>query len=1015
MLKKALILTLIGVTLHTAQADIYISEVVEGSSNNKAIEIANNGSSPVTLTNFELASEFSSAWNNQFDLSGVTIAANDVWVIANSSADADLLAKADQTSSSFLVRFSGNDALALLLNGAEHDVFGAFGFDNFNQNVTLRRCNHTPSVTYKTWQWQEFAQDTIDNIGVFNAEDPACVEPEPPVIPTGFSTKTIMELQGSGSHSPFTDVDNDIFTSTQTFKVTGVVTAIQSAGLGDDLPTGFFIQDATGDADVNTSDALFVEAGTKYMTAQGVTTQGDIAVGDELTLYGVVKEESDWTVFEVNESNTFELIFRESTGNVIAVTPLRKLSTDATFDNTLERHENMHVSLDADSDMVIARTFGFDFGVFRNNAVVTHGGVNFHPNQKFSPGSQESNNQRANNEANRIVIESFSAPSNGNVTWYPNFGQDNGSGNTDDYIRVGASISGLEGMITYSRDEYRLFTTNQIDENSFTYEYVADRFAAPELAAGGDLKIVVMNVLNFFNSPFGGAPNPLETNRGAEDQDDFEVQRAKIVSAIAGLDADILGLMEIENNGYDSDSALVELVNLINAEFSIDKQYVIARSERSKRIGTDAISSQILYRRSKIALDRLDVITMPYQKVPAEFYPTKYEGDWEDFRPGSKFMRNSVTPVFTLVDQNSKKLVVSLNHFKSKGSTCWEDLQVTKTNDDGEVVHVLEDTYFQGNCENFRVAAADYLGRQLEKYQGYRVIIGDLNSYATEDPLMVLTNRSKLPAGRQIKAGRNVFVGSEEIFDNSGKVITKSYGYVNAITTRHEDAISYSFNDEVGSLDHILVTSDLNPFIVDATDWNINSVESTLFQYEDRFTGSLPKYTDAFRSSDHDPALLSLNILPDLLTVGSTINLPATAQGIPSASKPVEGKSYRAVLDLTQFSVSSMKVGERINLVLSDKNTNGVVTNSQLARIDLTQSQIERGWVDFLFQPVVEGSLVIEGFYGTELVTVSQVTVEDDDKNSAGGLNILTLMSLFILFGSFRLFSLSNKNREERK
>lgn len=993
-----------------AHADIYISEVVEGTSNNKAIEIANNGSSAVTLTGFQLASEFN-GWNNQYDLSSVTIAANDVWVIANSSADAELLAKADVTSSSFLVRFSGNDALALLLNDAEHDVFGAFGFDNFHQNTTLRRCNHTVSTIYQAWQWTEFAVNTFDDVGVFNAADPACVPPPPPELPAEFTVKTIMELQGSGEYSPFTDVENDVYSSTQTFSVTGVVTKIQDAGLGNDLPQGFFIQDAVGDNDASTSDALFVKANTLAMIDGTSANQAGISEGDELTIYGVVTESYGWTIFEPSVSNTFELIYRQSSGNAIAVTPLRKLASDTTFDITLERYESMHVLLDIDAKMQIARTFGFDFDTFRNNLVMTYGGVNYHPNQHAAPGSSDSIANRANNEANRIVVETFSKAANGVVPWFPDFGDANGQGSTNDYLRVGATVNGLEGVITYSSDEYRFFTTNTITSADLSYQYIADRTPAPVIA-DGNLKIATMNVLNLFNSPFGGAENPLETNRGAEDEDEFIVQRAKIVAAIVALDADVIGIMEVENNGFDNDSSIVQLVNLVNSEFTPENQYVIARPAKDKRIGSDAISSQLIYRRSVIALDRLDIIEMPYQRVPGEFFPTRFEGDWEDFKPTSKYMRNAVTPVFTLDKPDQKKLTVSVNHFKSKGSTCWEDLQKTKVNDDGETIHYLEDTDFQGSCEHLRVAAAHYIGSQLEDYQGYRIIVGDLNSYANEDPVMVLTNQSKLPSTRSIKAGRNVFVGSKEIFGNENEVINKSFGYINIIQKKHEDTVSYSFNDEVGTLDYVLITPDVEPFVVDATDWNINSVESTLFQYESSFTGSLEKYNDPFRSSDHDPAVVSLNMLPLAATATDVVLLPTEAVDIPSSSKLKVDEGYRAVLDLTQFSVASMRVGERVSIVVSDKNSNGIVTASQLGRITLTADDISKGWVSHSFQTVTEGDFLAEGFYKDELVVIAQGFVNEAKKTKGGSLSILTLMLLFMVMVVARKSSFNNLNKE---
>lgn len=57
---------------------------------------------------------------------------------------------------------------------------------------------------------------------------------------------------------------------------------------------------------------------------------------------------------------------------------------------------------------------------------------------------------------------------------------------------------------------------------------------------------------------------------------------------------------------------------------------------------------------------------------------------------------------------------------------------------------------------------------------------------------------------------------------------------------KHPDSWSYSFNDEVGALDHLLVSPSLKHKVVDATDWHINGAESTLFDYNDEFKGNLP-------------------------------------------------------------------------------------------------------------------------------------------------------------------------------
>lgn len=501
--KLVLCVKLVVCTLPVS-ADIYISEVVEGTSNNKAIEIANNGDVAVTLTGFELASEFRSSWSNKYDLSSVTIQPNSVWVVANSNSDPELVALADIAIDSFLVRFNGNDALALLLNGNEHDVFGEFGYDDFNLNITLTRCDHTPVTNYQAWQWQESTVDDWSGIGVFNAADVACVPPPVPSPPEQSITETIMSLQGEGDNSPYVDVENNETTSTETFRISGIVSAVQIAALGQDLPKGFFLQDLAGDGNLLTSDAIFVKAEPETLISVGSATKEPIAVGDELEVYGSVSESFGWTVFLPAQDQGTDLIYRKSQGHHIVPQPLRVLDSDATFEQTLERYENMSTVFDNESDMTIARTFGFDFGSFRNNMVVSHGGVNFHPNQHASPGSEASRAKRKANETNRVIIESFNRAPNGIVPWYPDFGSDNGRGATEDYLRVGATLSGIEGVVSYSFGEYRFFVTNQIDRSSLSYTHLKDRSSAPAISGDG-LKVATMNVLNFFTSPFGGA------------------------------------------------------------------------------------------------------------------------------------------------------------------------------------------------------------------------------------------------------------------------------------------------------------------------------------------------------------------------------------------------------------------------------------------------------------------------------------------------------------------------------
>lgn len=94
-----------------------------------------------------------------------------------------------------------------------------------------------------------------------------------------------------------------------------------------------------------------------------------------------------------------------------------------------------------------------------------------------------------------------------------------------------------------------------------------------------------------------------------------------------------------------------------------------------------------------------------------------------------------------------------MNHFKSKGSACWEDAAPVEQG--GQAGKDLD---YQGACENFRVAAAVALGDALAKIDGHKVILGDMNSYGMEDPMLVLTDYTPEKYGKTIRAARNTYI-----------------------------------------------------------------------------------------------------------------------------------------------------------------------------------------------------------------------------------------------------------------
>ncbi|NLI56615.1 hypothetical protein GX420_06525, partial [bacterium] len=108
-----------------------ISEYIEGSSFNKAIELYNGTLTTIDLSNYKLAlySNGASSPSQSVTLSG-TLAAGDTYIIAHGSADPAILAIADLISSS-VINFNGDDAVALIRTSDASfvDVFGQIGFD----------------------------------------------------------------------------------------------------------------------------------------------------------------------------------------------------------------------------------------------------------------------------------------------------------------------------------------------------------------------------------------------------------------------------------------------------------------------------------------------------------------------------------------------------------------------------------------------------------------------------------------------------------------------------------------------------------------------------------------------------------------------------------------------------------------------------------------------------------------------------------------------------------------------
>ncbi len=145
-------------------AGVFISEYVEGSSYNKALEIYNGTGSSIDLSNYSV--ELSNT-SSDIALSG-TLAAGDVFVVANPNASTSILSETDLQDSG--VAFNGDDQVTLKENGTAIDVVGVSG-STWGEDTTLVR-NDTVSegvTSYDSSQWDSYAGDTFSYLGTHSA------------------------------------------------------------------------------------------------------------------------------------------------------------------------------------------------------------------------------------------------------------------------------------------------------------------------------------------------------------------------------------------------------------------------------------------------------------------------------------------------------------------------------------------------------------------------------------------------------------------------------------------------------------------------------------------------------------------------------------------------------------------------------------------------------------------------------------------------------------------------------
>lgn len=632
------------------------------------------------------------------------------------------------------------------------------------------------------WGYSSFYNSVDSNTPTAAAGD----APPPPA-----EIYAIHQIQGDARSSPMLGA-----TVTVEAIVVGDFQNNNAADNGD--LRGFYLQeeDADTDTDEATSEGIFVYDGSGTL---------DVAVGDKVQVTGTVKE-----YYQLTEIDADSVVVLAS-GETLPTPASIHLPVSSVDD--FEAYEGMLTTFP--QALMISEYYNFDrYGEIVLAQPLSGEPRPMTPTTVEEPGSAPYLARLDANMRSRITLDDGRTSQNPDPAYHPN-----GSiFDLNNRFRGGDLVQDAIGVLDYRYSKFRLQPTA-----GATYIPNNPRPNVPYLDS--DLKVASFNVLNYFTTLDDGnndlcGPNENLECRGADNIEEFERQRAKIIQALYELDADIVGLIEIENNDR---AAVQDLVNGMNALAGADTYQMI----NTGTIGDDAIKVAFIYKPARVtALGDYAILN---QSVDERFIDDKN-------RPAlaQTFMSKTTAGRFT----------VAVNHLKSKGSNC-DSLGDPDLNDG------------QGNCNLTRTGAAMALADWMASNptgagNSNNLIIGDLNAYDKEDPIKVITD-----------AGFIDLVGRDQ----------------------GEYAYTYVFNGQYGYLDHALASTDLATGS-EAAVWHINADEPDILDYDTSYKQDAQDAlyeADAFRSSDHDPVLIGLDVkgsLADILAFARQSQSEGTLQGI---------------------------------------------------------------------------------------------------------------------------------------
>jgi uncharacterized repeat protein (TIGR01451 family) len=638
----------------------------------------------------------------------------------------------------------------------------------------------------------------------------------------------IHDLQGNGAATPIPPAT--------VVKVEGVVTADFQAA---NEQQGFFLQeeDSDADADPNTSEGIFVFCNT---------CPTPVAEGQRVQVTGTVSEFFNMT--ELTASTAGSVVVTDSGNNLAQVTPSPiDLPIVGVINDFYEAREGMKVTF------VDTLSVAEYFELFRYGQVELYEGGRPRQFTEANPPSMAGLTAHLDNLDRRRVIlddddnvqnEPLTKPNGSQFVFHPraNGGFSVGTQGTD-FFRGADQINGLTGVLHWSfagqsgTDAWRIRPTAA---NPATFTVTNPRPATPP-AVGGSVKVAGMNLLNYFttiDTTASGSSGPCAPSgtldcRGADSTAELNRQRERASIVICAINADIFGLVELENT--TASATITDLLGAVNTLCGGAHPYDFVNTGGT--LGTDAIRVQLIYRTG---------IVSPVGPPLSDLDPVHN--------------RPPTAQTFDVVEAGhpsfGQRFTVVANHLKSKGcpgtggdadagdgQSCFNATRVAQANQtlawiNGTVIPAAGDP--------------DVL------------LLGDFNAYAQEDPITAL-----------VSGGYNDL---ETTFHGA-------------------NAYSYLFDGQLGHLDYALSSGSLTPQVAGADAFHINADEVPLFDYNDEVLDSpgeaafeekpdgsslVPprvvfQPSSPYRASDHDPVVTGLFPITDLEIAKSASPEPVPA------------------------------------------------------------------------------------------------------------------------------------------